>query len=249
VNLRGKTAENRFLQALMVCSIALSKRGACTPEKAGKISEGVLQDTNMDLDVDPEDLVIRYRYLGPILRRANVNFADIFTSLAGTFDFQNYMRIHLTVVQSVGAGMSAVNLVLQAIKSYPGHEVWTYLREECRSEMDAFLSAARYAARNQYAGFGDRTMTEVVKGTRFPSVAFAAVELLKIRGRSKTVRKYKGKFDTHNASTITTLITKVEETASDDMKLADFRGKDAYNWQGSVRDLANLKFGNLIHNN
>ncbi len=249
MNLRGKTAENRFLQALMVCSIALSKRGACTPEKAGKISEGVLQDTNMDLDVDPEDLVIRYRYLGPILRRANVNFADIFTSLAGTFDFQNYMRIHLTVVQSVGAGMSAVNLVLQAIKSYPGHEVWTYLREECRSEMDAFLSAARYAARNQYAGFGDRTMTEVVKGTRFPSVAFAAVELLKIRGRSKTVRKYKGKFDTHNASTITTLITKVEETASDDMKLADFRGKDAYNWQGSVRDLANLKFGNLIHNN
>jgi len=150
------------------------------------------------------------------------------------------MRFHLTVVQSVGAGMSAVYLVLQAVKSYPNHEVWTYLKEECETEMDAFLNAARFAAQNQYAGFGDRAMTEAVKGMRFPSVAFAAVELLKIRGRSKTVRKYKGKFDTHNASTITALITKVEETASDEMKLADFRGEDAYSWQGSVRDLANL---------
>jgi hypothetical protein len=57
VHIRGKTAENRFIQALMLCSIALAKRGACTLEKAGKISKGVLQDTNMDFDVDPEDLV------------------------------------------------------------------------------------------------------------------------------------------------------------------------------------------------
>jgi len=117
VDLRGKAGENRFLQALMMCAIAIAKRGACTPEKAGKIAEGVLQDVNIDLDVDPEDLIVRYRHLGPILRSANVSFADIFTSLAGVFDFQNYMRIHLTVIQSVGAGMSAVNLVLQAVKA------------------------------------------------------------------------------------------------------------------------------------
>ncbi len=136
--------------------------------------------------------------------------------------------------------MSAVNLVLQAIKAYPSHEVWTYLRDENPTEMEAFLRSARYAARHQYAGFGDRAMTEIVKGTRFPSVAYATVELLKIRGKSKTVRKYKGKFDTPNASLITALIAKVEETASDELRLADYLGDTAFDWVHSTRDLSNL---------
>jgi hypothetical protein len=67
-------------------------------------------------------------------------------------------------------------------------------------EIDSFKASARYAATHQLAGFGKREVTEAVKGTLFPSVVFAAIKLLEVRGRSKIIKKYKGKFDTPNAS-------------------------------------------------
>jgi hypothetical protein len=75
------------------------------------------------LEIKPEELAERNRILSSILRKNALNFGNIFSVLVTIFNFENFMRVHLTVMQALGAGMSAVNIVLQAIKAYPKREV------------------------------------------------------------------------------------------------------------------------------
>jgi hypothetical protein len=74
-------------------------------------------------------------------------------TLVMAFDFENFMRIHLTIKQALGAGMSAVNIVLQAIKAYPQHEIWEFLNQNCPAKIANFKESVRFFAKNQLARF------------------------------------------------------------------------------------------------
>jgi hypothetical protein len=124
-----------------------------------------------------------FRYLGSHIREFNIKVATLLSSMASLFSFENYMRIHLVIMQAVGVGASATNIVLQALAAYLTHEVWTYIQVVCPTEWIAFLDAAQRLAADQLLAYGGRAQTELIKGTGFPAVAAGAYQLLIIQGK------------------------------------------------------------------
>jgi hypothetical protein len=104
-------------------------------------------------------------------------------------------------------------------------------------EMEAFIDSARRLGANQLMAFGTRNETKGIKGTNFPSVLHAAVALLKIKGKSKTVKFYKTGAHTAKASMIDALVARVEETYQEDLDLTLYRGDGAYDLAVGIPDL------------
>ena len=103
--------------------------------------------------------------------------------------------------------------------------------------MAAFVTASRIVAREQLIGLGTHRQTETIKGTLFPSVTFAARQLLTIKGQMNTVKKFKANWVTPKSGTITNLINKVEASELDDLNLDDYRDENVHDWATGLADL------------
>ena len=234
---RPGAAGKHLIEAVITATIAVSKGGNITSENCDKICQAVQEENGMNMTITPEQISVVYSLLAGQLRRNNVPVGDCLRNMAQLFAFDDFMRVNLTITQALGVGASSVTLVLQAIKAYPNHEVWAYLASEAPTEMAAFRAASRTVARSQLIGLGSHRETETIKGALFPSVAFAACQLLTIKGQMPTVKRFKANWVTPKSGTITNLINKVEATELEDVDLDDYRDENAVIWATELVDL------------
>lgn len=220
---RPGSVRQDLLADVIATTVSVCKMGTITDDKAAKMMESIHDENNLDVDLDPERLKDIFRLLGPAIRAANLEMGPILSNLAAVFDFDAYMRIHLTIMQTLGVRASALNICLQAISMYPQHEVWAFLNQRCPMEMLAFQDAAVQLGNNPLVSFGSHANTEAIKGTRFPSLVAASVSLLKTNAKIRTLRGYGGRFQSPHAAMIDAIIQLVNEQLEDDIDLATFR--------------------------
>ena len=143
------------------------------------------------------------------------------------FSIDVSLRVQVTLLQASGAGASGLTMALTGFRGFMRHPVWTYLNLNARAELDIFKEASRTLARNQMVGYGTHLQTEMIKATKFPAVCYASQQLLAVMGNQRTVRDYKGKFETPHKAMIDAIITKYNMDLVERMDLEDYQGDNA----------------------
>lgn len=237
---RPGSSRQRLLADVIATTISVCKMGTISDDKAAKIMESIQEENNLDVDLDPERIKDLFRLLGPAIREANLAVGPLLSNLGRVFDFDSYMRVHLTITQTLGVRASALNICLQAIAMYPRHEVWAYLNQQCPAEMASFRNSAIQLGTNPLLAFGNHAATEGIKGTRFPSLVAASVSLLKTNAKIRTLRGYGGRFPSPHATMIDTIIRLVNDNLEEDIDLDDYRGAAAYDWAAHIPEMNNI---------
>jgi hypothetical protein len=204
-----KFAAKMALEHAVVATIALCKQGVITDTKLTKILTAAANENGIDLNCTLNDIKDLYQHMEYYIKKHAVPIDNILGILYNLFPFDAFMRINLTIVQTLGSRASAVNIILQAIRAYQKSPLWALLSSTCPQEWDDFWAAARVLANDQLAGFKSRDYTEEIKGTKFPSILYGAKGLLVRVAKVKTLGKYKATIQTLHAAKIDACITAI----------------------------------------
>lgn len=216
--------------------IAFSTGGNVTPGKLERIA-GSLQDAHrVTLVASEEDISEIFSRLDKALHARKEDYDEIFSSLASLYTIEYSVRMHNIVAQAKGTGVSGPGIIAQAIKARPQSAIWGFLLHHCPAEMSAFRTAIRTVANNPLVGFGSHADTELVKNSRYSTVLYAALKVLKELCSSKSVRGYKGPKTCSLSVEIDGIIDNEKDVAEVDFGQFSGDGEFAIDWATFLED-------------
>lgn len=218
------------------------QRGNASPQKIRKLQEALGFNEGVDINLTPETVGSNYNYLSSYLEASGTPTTTIFRNIATVFTPEVCLRVKLMVAQAKGAGSAPVTITLDAIRQFQDHPVWGYLARTCPQEFTAFKEAARYLARNPFVQYNEREMQTTTRGTNFPSFIIGAMTIQRTMGMGKTLRGYKGRFESRHVAKIESLCEQYRAHVDQEVDMALYlRGADGHlNWQTELEDLNHI---------
>lgn len=180
-----------------------------------------------------------YRLIRTTFQGLDLDIGSIFKALSSVFTPAVSLRIRLLVSQSKGAGTAALNIVLDTIRMYPHHPVWSYLIHVAPAEAKCFIDAARTLAGNPLATFDSRNHQNCLKGTLYPSFVVAAKYVQIETAKNRDMRHYGGKFVSIPDTQILAIIAHYTNHVKRDIDTRIYMegGQEHVNWDTIFPDL------------
>jgi hypothetical protein len=170
---------------------ALCHRGTMTINHLQRVINGVSTVCDLGEVLTTENAGSVYKVIRALIP-PEVDSKALFEKFEYVFTAETNLRMNLIIKQAAKSGVSAVTIIMQAMKVAPSCAVWSYLIYKIPHEMDAFKIAAEAIADNPYIGFDlGKNLPDHVRSTGFKSVLAAAITVLKTINPSSTVQKYR----------------------------------------------------------
>lgn len=174
---------NIFLNVI----VALTKRGNVTDASVEKIKEGVAQDLGVrNVYVLPPTCAAFYQQFGKWVTDTNAEgMFDHYRTLVPAWS----LRMTLTLQQAAGSGLTVFTLIKQALIEFSDFD-WARLYQIIPSDFNKYETAAATVGTNNYYGF--RSDIGDARATNFPSLGYAAQQLLIKAGGQRALSQYMG---------------------------------------------------------
>jgi hypothetical protein len=175
-----------MVQHLLTCVLATIKQGNVTRRFLDKITNGVSNELHIEIHLDED--IIRAAYHRLLI---GVNDNNISYILNRWFGFlpNEALRLRLTIAQAGGTGLTALNVVGQALIKFPDF-CWRRVAGLYRAEWNNFKAAAAVVGNNPWYGY--RKDLGPAASTKYISISWIAKELLIRFGNQQTLQQYRG---------------------------------------------------------
>lgn len=166
--------------------IGYVKRGTVSERFIEKINNSVLANEPNRARLNEEIIRGYYRIAGPWL---DIHAEALFNELAQMIPREANLRLNLTLTQAAGSGLTALRVIGSALRLYPRFQ-WDVIVGWFPQEFIRINEAMVAVGDNQYYGY--RRNTDLIRSTRYKSVAWVCKEMLiQIDGRV-SLRNYRG---------------------------------------------------------
>lgn len=180
------TIQYSGLSMLTTTYIAIIKRGQATPASIRKIQDGIRADLGIQMTLTQRAITSFYsRFIAGINDVTIQPIPDHWETLLPP----EALRLRLTVQEVTGSGLTVVNIIEQALQTYPNFP-WPVLVRLFPSEMNSVQTALTAIAGNPYYGF--RKDLGPIRSTLYKNVGYVAKELL-VKGQgNSTLEQHRG---------------------------------------------------------
>jgi len=232
----GSYLLSQVIQGLFV----FIQRGNATTAKIAKLESALAFNEGIQMDLSPESSTENFMYINQYMLACTPDVNNIFRTAATVFTNEISLRMKLMISQARGAGSAPITITLDAIKKFPTHPVWGLIEDKVPSELVAFIDAARFLAQNPFISYDEAQLQQYTRGTNFPSLVVAAMEISKAMGIGKTLKQYRGKFTSIYHAQIVFLCTAYKAKMDEEVSMAsyDSGGPNHLNWNTRFPDLA-----------
>ncbi|CAH1170970.1 unnamed protein product [Phaedon cochleariae] len=126
------------LDAITHILLANIKRGVIPTQFLSRIQQGIYEDLGKNVSFREEAIKLCYqKYGGEISSR---NIAEVFRRWLRQI-LPEALRLHLTVMQAAGSGLTVYSTIIEAIKSYPDFD-WAKISKILEDDWNKFRAAA-----------------------------------------------------------------------------------------------------------
>lgn len=152
--------------------VAVCKKGTATNAFVRKIIRGINDDIGIQIDLDNATIKLVWNVYGTLI--PDYKFPGHFEQLLQDI-LELGLHLRLTVMQTVGAGLTCFTLIKIAITTYTDFP-WDSVAQILNPEFGNWLAAA--AAINDDPYYGFKSDLWVAKSTLYKNLAWVAAQLL-----------------------------------------------------------------------
>lgn len=165
---------------------AVCKRGQATPEYIQRTVEAMRTDTGINVNIDAQAVTMFYN-LG-IQTRITPEHARSLVALLTARLPMNAIKMRNLVEQMVNSGLTAMCVILSAIRDFPGFP-WGVVENEKAGELASFQRACRIVAGDVYYAYRPGSLQDAAQ-TRYKVLFWVARNLYVKSGKAPTLAQY-----------------------------------------------------------